>query len=81
MFVNFSQNNPYKAFLQQTGIYNNVNTAESKSVENSISAALASVKVGDVDSDNENNNYSGRRKLFGIIGISAGSVLLMGIIG
>ena len=81
MFVNFSQNNPYKAFLQQTGIYNNVNTAESKSVENSIPAALASVKVGDVDSDNENNNYSGRRKLFGIIGISAGSVLLLGIIG
>ena len=82
MFVNNSGNNPYKIFFQQTGIYNPANNAESKSSpETTQPQTVASVKVGDVKRDDENKNNSGRRKLFGIIGISAGSVLLLGIIG
>ena len=82
MFINNSGNNPYKIFFQQTGIYNPVNNAEPKSSpETTQPQTMASVKVGDVKPDDENKNNSGRRKLFGIIGISAGSVLLLGIIG
>lgn len=82
MSVNYSGNNPYKVFFQQTGVYNPVNNAESKTGQKPApQQTMASVMVGDVSSDNEKNNNSGRRKLFGIIGISAGSVLLLGIIG
>ena len=62
MSVNYSGNNPYKVFFQQTGVYNPVNNAESKTGQKPApQQTMASVMVGDVSSDNEKNNNSGRR--------------------
>ena len=71
-------NSPYKDFYSQTGLYNPAaGNLGSRSVKN---LPAASVKVGNISPDKDSDGMS-RKKLFGIIGISAGSVLLLGIIG
>ena len=81
MSVNYSSNSPYKDFLSQTGIYNPVNSSQAKFKAYNSTYVPASVKVGDINTQEDNNRNSKRRKLFGIIGISAGSALLLTIIG
>ena len=71
MTINFSKNNPYTGFIQISGQSQN-----GLSPASTISAA--SVKVSDVPSEKENKN---NKKLFGIIGISVGSVALLSLIG
>lgn len=75
MIVNFSNKNPYKDFIKvggQSFVSSNITPALS-------SAQVASVKVADVQ-DNDKNKGNGK-KIFGIIGISLGSVALLSIIG
>lgn len=74
MSVNFSNNNPYNDFIQVKTQPQAVN-ADSSSAQ---TAPIASVKVGDIDN---NTDSKGHKKLFGIIGISVGSVALLTLIG
>lgn len=72
MTVNISGSSPYNTFLKQAGVSTNSSGISAPNPETNI----PSVTVGEV----QNKEKQGRKKLFGIIGISAGSVLLLGII-
>ena len=68
MSVNFSVNNIYNNFFKKAGVTLNQSEFKEKQSE------VPTVTIGDV------NNGTNKNKLFGIIGLSAGSVLLLGII-
>lgn len=68
MTVNFSANNFYNNFLEKAGV--TIPKANIQENQNN----TPSVYVGDI------KDSANKRKLFGIIGASAGSVLLLGII-
>lgn len=72
MTVNISGSSPYNTFLKQAGVSTNTSSTSAANSE----IASPSVTVGEV----QNEEKTSRKKLFGIIGISAGSVLLLGII-
>lgn len=77
MSVNFSSYSSYKDFFKKAGVSEPAKVPvpePSSAAQNSIPA----VKVGSVETESDNKN---NKKLFGIIGISVGSVLLLGIIG
>lgn len=85
MTVNFSNNqiNPYKNFLKMSG-KNEPSASSYASQSLSALPQVASVKVGDVDADIQNENKkqgASTKKIFGIIGISVGSVALLTLIG
>ena len=72
MTVNISSNSPYNNFFKQAGVTTNTtNSYNCNSIANT-----PSVTVGEV----QNNEKKQHKKLFGIIGISAGSVFLLSII-
>ena len=79
MTVNFSGYSNYKDFFKKAGISNPAQDFAPAAVPVAAQQqnTLASVRVGDVETEKDKNN----KKLFGIIGISVGSVLLLGIIG
>ena len=81
MTINIS-NNPYKNFLKMPGQYGFGDySAQNNAV--SLPQQVASVKVSDVQTQNESEkkSSSGNKKIFGIIGISVGSVALLSLIG
>lgn len=71
MTINFSKNNPYNDFIQVPKITAPVQTAAPF-------PPTASVKVGEVEEQDESK---GKKKIFGIIGVSVGSVALLTLIG
>ena len=73
MTINISGNNIYKDFA----ITKQTVSAPKNMSENQPAPAIASVRVSDVDSDKKGNG----KKIFGIIGISVGSVALLTLIG
>lgn len=75
MIVNFSNQNPYKDFMKVVG--QTVSSTNSDAVLNL--PQNASVKISDIQ-ENEKNKGNGK-KIFGIIGISLGSVALLSVIG
>lgn len=79
MTVNFS-NNPYKNFIQMSGQKTPVTAPVSPESANLAQPQIASVKVGDVNDQNEKHGTN-HKKIFGIIGISVGSVALLTLIG
>ncbi len=82
MTVNFS-NNPYKDFIKMAGTQQPVSSTVKKPVNDVLKedkAEIALVKVGDAVSE-EKDSKSSRKKIFGIIGISVGSVALLTLIG
>ena len=73
MTINISGNNIYKDFA----ITKQTVSAPKNMSENQPAPAIASVRVSDVDRDKKGNG----KKIFGIIGISVGSVALLTLIG
>lgn len=71
MTINFSKNNPYSDFIQ---------VPRTRTPEQTIASPLPapSVKVGEVEEQGESK---GKKKIFGIIGVSVGSVALLTLIG
>lgn len=74
MTVNISSNSPYNSFLKQAGV--TTNTPNSYDINSNTNTNTPTVTVGEV----QNKEKKSRKKLFGIIGISAGSVLLLSVI-
>ena len=77
MTINFNTNQTYNKFFKQAGITTTAKneTQTNNNITENKEKSVASVKVGNIADDNKN-----KRQLFGIIGISAGSILLLGII-
>ena len=70
MTVNFQTSNIYHNFYKKVGI----NPPQTTNAKNQDEKTIPSVKIGDI----QDAVY--RRKLFGVIGISAGSIFLLAII-
>lgn len=92
MPVNIPPNNPYKNFLVSAGSIAPSQTAPQQTIQTAPqqqpSIKTPEITLGSVQTDTTTNNKSaeqnnqdtGHKKLFGIIGISVGSALLLGII-
>lgn len=81
MTVNFSNNNLYKNFTLMSGQNKPDSSDVIPGADNTPVPQIASVNVGDVKIEGEDKNKTGNKKLFGIIGISVGSVALLSLIG
>ena len=77
MSVNYPNNNPYKIFTQQTGVYNPISSPALK--PSSInSGAIASVQIGDVEQpeSKKETEKMNPKKLIGIISASLGGTII-----
>ena len=82
MSVNYPNNNPYKIFTQQTGVYNPISSPALK--PSSInSGAIASVQIGDVEQpeSKKETEKMNPKKLIGIISASLGGTIILGLLG
>ena len=77
MTVNFS-NSPYKDLYKLAGTSQMPITSQSLSTSKT---EIASLKVGDIENNINNKDSSNKKKIFGIIGVSVGSVALLTLIG
>ena len=77
MSINFS-NNPYKDLYKLAGTPQIPVNGQSLPVSKT---EIASLKVGDVENNANNKDSSSKKKIFGIIGASVGSVALLTLIG
>ncbi len=78
MAVNFT-NSPYKDLYKMTGV-SQMRTPGSVISAPDNNSAIAAVRVGDIDNENTKDGPS-KKKIFGIIGVSVGSVALLSLIG
>lgn len=84
MTINFSNNNPYKNFMQISGKNSSVPipvSPTSPAENNNPAPQISSVNVGDVQENDTTQNNKSNKKIFGIIGVSVGSVALLSLIG
>ncbi len=83
MTINFSSNNPYKNFIQIAKCEKMQPASQPELLAQPAypQPQLASVTVGEINGDVEKKNNTSHKKIFGIIGVSVGSVALLTLIG
>lgn len=93
MSVNYSNKNPFDSFIAQTGAYSPVSlpafvpssiSSSIPTVNASSQPPLAQVKIGDLEADKfeteKDKKHKHVQKIYGIIGASVGSALLVGVL-